>query len=280
MDFYFGRLNIAGGYEGDKAERLLAALRAGIIINKYNNNWTVYDVSMWSRGDSDAQSFIVGRLTRYHDTKEDTFDDETKRPTQMSVPRKVYGEGRFFIHVKSMLIAYSPDSGIRESSFRRYLAEIIHHGLGGILVHVEIDPIIEAYQFIRDVKSLDTVRDISVWIKPSNPGYKDQWKEVDEELQEEKVEEFHTRYKLKDKVKAAIPEGGFLEKILLMVSDGYGNAKARGTKDGEMKTIRSGQAPKQVEFDSKEVDDAQVAERLADDLEAMSSQQIPYDGNS
>lgn len=274
MEYFIGRLNMYGAVK-EKEEILYRALDARAIIERYRSKWVAVDVMRRTsqRDVEEKPVYVTGRLVRYHDTTEEVFDEDERRVRSVLVEDKMFGDGQFVIHCPSNLIAYVPSHGIREASFRKNLSLLIEEGLGGIFIDVEIIPVVESYDFIQAVTEFDEIHDISIYLAPSNPGYRDQWAEVDKEFHDVKAQHFLARYQFLDNVKAVIPENSMLRRFLAMMADGYGRAKAQGTVKGILRRISSDEGIRRIELPD-DMTEEEAFERVAPVLEQFSAEQI------
>jgi len=122
---------------------------------------------------------------------------------------------------------------------------------------------------------MDRVDEIAASVTPSNPGYREQWRPVDEELQELDAEEMTVKYSLKGNSNLDIPETGLLSRLIAMVADGYGSLRAKGVFEGAPVQISSKEQPKTITL-SEDVAVDPLPE-LAKKLKAIAAEQTPYE---
>ena len=163
--------------------------------------------------------------------------------------------------------------GIQESSFRKNLALLIEEGLDRFFIDVRIIPIIETQNFLEAIAEFDEIKELSVYLVPSNPSYRDQWAEVDSELQEVHAESFSAKYKFVKNAKTVIPENSMLERFLAMMADGYGRARAIGWVRGALRKIHSEKAVLKIEIPD-DLGSDEAFDEVAPVLEQYHAEQI------
>ena len=173
-------------------------------------------------------------------------------------------------------MAFTPSRGIKGSSFLKNLSLLIEERFQRVFISVEIIPLIDSYEFIQALISLESVSELSMSLVPSNPGYRDQWREIDEELHITQTKELSLKYQFAEGVKAKIPDGGLLDKFLSMIADGYGKARAKGVLGGVARRISSVDQFKTVDV-SDELGSEDMINVVSNELQRLAAEQIPHE---
>ncbi len=101
--------------------------------------------------------------------------------TTASVPNKIIAKSRFFIHVKSGLIAFNALADIPKAVFFNRFVEIFKESYQNFMVEAVIYSIDEEYKFYETIKTFNTIEKIKS-THPSNPRFRHKWKDIDERM--------------------------------------------------------------------------------------------------
>jgi len=232
--FYFGRLNLSKGlYRGKKS--IIDLLNHGFILKKLNINYGIFDLVFLKH--DELGNIITGKLVKYQDFKEENVIVKDAAIGLINVPGVILGNCEFYLLEKTHLIAYNPYGKIISSeSFCKIFSEIIIGGNDSFLIDAIIHPVVEEFQFLEFLKSMQLLKKFTVSLVPSNPNNRDLWKAMDERLRNMNV----TKYKetLEGDKNKGLKIDELTESKIYMAEDGYGKATAEGiSRDGTDITI-------------------------------------------
>ncbi|HEX8235984.1 MAG TPA: hypothetical protein VF600_08505 [Abditibacteriaceae bacterium] len=240
--YYFGRLNVIASYD-DKT----AFVRQGLNIDRFIGNkgydYGFFEVDQIQSGD---ESFFHGYLVKYApETDAEVAVLETRRLEDTSINNRVVAKSRFFLHVRSGLIAYHPvSSQINRDAFRSRFRALFEESHGNLLVRAEIQLIQDQYQVLAELDNFEFITKVSVYLHPSNPSTRELWKNVDERLQKLGATNYHEQIEGKiEKEGLKVKGDEELAAKISMAEDGYGKAEVTGLMDGQRKTITTQDNP-------------------------------------
>lgn len=246
--YYFGRLNIVSAYNEDKKDFLERGLNSGILKYERNYSWGFFE----TEDVPEQGEYISGFLVKYRPFDPEQFvNTETREIEDQEIRNRVKSKSRFFLHVKTGIIAYQVVNGISDSSFRRNFAKLLAGVYHDFFIDAEIQAINQEESFFEAVQRFESIAKVSIYLHPSNPSSRHVWKNTDERLKDLEVESYTEIYKLKEsRSNLDIREDQEINSKLYMASDGYGKAKIKGKRNGEYETITTGDNPIEAEVEN------------------------------
>lgn len=246
--YYFGRLNIVSAYEEEKKLFLERGLNSGVLISERNYTWGFFEIESVVEQDD----YLCGFLVKYRPLDPEQFvNTETREIEEQEIRNRIRAKSRFFLHVRTGIIAYQVVSEISEKSFRENFAKLLEESYNNLFIDAEVQAINQEESFFEAIKSFDSIAKVSIYLHPSNPSSRDIWKRVDERFKSLGLESYTEVYKLKeDRSNLDIEGDEEISSKLHMASDGYGKAKVRGKKDGEYETVTTGDNPIEAEVEN------------------------------
>ncbi|NJK29588.1 MAG: hypothetical protein HC851_07745 [Acaryochloris sp. RU_4_1] len=246
--YYFGRLNIVSAYEEEKKQFLEHGLNSGVLISERNYTWGFFEIESVVEQDD----YLSGFLVKYRPLDPEQFvNTETREIEEQEIRNRITAKLRFFLHIRTGIIAYQVVSQINEKSFRENFAKLLEASYNNLFIDAEVQAINQEESFFEAVKSFDSIAKVSIYLHPSNPSSRDIWKRVDERFKNLGLESYTEVYKLKaDRSNLDIEGDEEINSKLHMASDGYGKAKVRGKKDGEYETVTTGDNPIEAEVEN------------------------------
>jgi len=246
--YYFGRLNIVSAYEEEKKPFLERGLNSGVLIPEKNYTWGFFEVENVVEQDD----YLCGSLVKYRPLDPEQFvNTETREIEEQEIRNRIRAKSKFFLHVRTGIIAYQIVSQISEKSFRKNFAKLLEKSYDNLFIDVEVQTINQEEPFFEAIKNFDSITKVSIYLHPSNPNSRRIWERVDERLKNLEVESYRESYKLKeDRINLDIEGDEDINSKLHMASDGYGEAKVGGKKDGEYRIVTTGDNPVEAEVEN------------------------------
>lgn len=116
----------------------------------------------------------------------------------------------------------------------------------GIFGELHVSPIKEEYSFIEKVRQMSVVKKITMHLVPSNPRFRDQWKDVDERLRQNHISKYKEEQESNDRAGLVVDD--ITESKMMMTEDGYGDSKAIGEdENGNLVIVRTLHRDKDVQ---------------------------------
>ncbi|ANV92078.1 hypothetical protein [Picosynechococcus sp. PCC 8807] len=246
--YLFGRLNIIAAYNEDKADFLWRGLSAGITHRVRDHEWGFFEVS-----ELQERQFITGFLAKYQPTdSEEYIDPETQEIEERNVTNRIEAKSRFFLHVKTGILAYQKNSQIEIKTFRDKFREVMKACYSNFFIDVDIQQINEEKTFFEAIKKFSSIKKIRVKLHPSNPNSRDIWEDVDNDLQRRRIRERTeiTVFDGEEGQPVNIDDDAELNARLHMASDGYGVATIDGVRGGQTERVRTGDNPVEAEVEN------------------------------
>lgn len=251
--YYIGRLNLISAYRDDKKTFLLRGLRSSVALPVKTYAYGFFKVE---EVQYDIEDYISGFLVKYRPSEpSEVVDTDTREIEDQEFRDRVRAKSRFFLHVKTGIIAYQVFGEFSEKVFKKNFCDLLEQAYDNFFVNVEIQTINQEVSFFESLKRLDTISKVSIYLHPSNPSNREIWRRQDERLQELKIESYKEEYKFKSSSNGtAAKDDEEISSKLHMASDGYGKARIIGKVDGETKVVSTGDNPVvcNVETDDEE----------------------------
>jgi hypothetical protein len=240
--YVFGRLNLIAAYQ-DKKEFLFKGLRTDNVIQARGFGWGFAESGELH---SEQGLFLTGLLVKYRpEATDEVFDPKTHVLGDKQVENKVIAKARFFLHVKSGLIAYRVIGAvINDQSFRGHFKKLFEEAHENLLVDVEIQSIDERSQIFEAIRRLDSISRVVVVLHPSNPNNAELWRSTDDRLKKLEAGSYREQIDAKRGGPGLKIEGDKEVKgKITMAADGYGKADVTGQVAGKAKTVSTQRKP-------------------------------------
>lgn len=228
---------------------MLDGITASTTIHKRNRTWGFFDVEeirdVEIVQDFD-KDFISGYLVKYNPEgeEEEIANPVTRQIEESLLPNSIAAKSRFFLHVKSGLIAYYIKPGISQDQFKELFCALFQEGHENFFVSSEIQDIEENYNFFERIKRFETIFSIQIYLHPSNPSNHDRWKRIDERLKRVNASSYRETIQAKKNSDGLhIEEDEDFNSKAHMAQDGYGKAKVSGLISGEIAKVTTGETP-------------------------------------
>jgi hypothetical protein len=178
--YYFGRLNLIAQYQ-NKRDFLLSGLRTRKTIEAYRHAWGFFDISEIGSGQN---QFITGLLVKLRpESEEEIADLETHELTSAELQNQAVAKARFFLHVRTGLIAYHPVSGyISAGQFVEHFVRLFKEGHDNFFVDAEIQAVEERYRLLDELARFEAVFEVIVSLHPTNPNFDPIYERTDRRL--------------------------------------------------------------------------------------------------
>lgn len=240
--YYFGRLNITASYE-DKGDFLLDGMKRGLEYNIYGSDWGFFEADMV---EFDNQIFIHGYLVKYKSTTdEEIVVRETLQIEDETVKNRVLAKSRFFLHIKTGIIAYHPVGGqINRNQFQKNFAEVFMENKDRLLVQLDISSIEQDQEIFDAIRRFTRIQEVITVLHPSNPDSRERWRHIDQRLRDLEAAKAKEIIEAKPGSEGLKPLDDEETKAkIIMANDGYGEASVSGVMDDEFRTVRTRDNP-------------------------------------
>lgn len=253
--YYIGRLNIISAYSDDKEVFLTKGLRSEIHLPAQTYAWGFFEVDRLVR---EEEVYLHGFLVKYRPSEStEVVDISTREIEPSEFNDKVKAKSRFFLNVKSGILAYQILGDITDKVFRRSFCDLLHRAYDDFFVDFDIQTINKNVSFFESISSLDSISKITISLHPSNPSNRKIWQKQDERLKALNIKTQTDIIRLKSDVSASkITDDEEINSKLHMASDGYGKARITGKFANEEKVVSTGDNPItcKVELEAEKVD--------------------------
>jgi hypothetical protein len=261
--YYLGRFNVISAYSGEKVDFLLNGLSTSAVLPARAYAYAFFDserLEYSSLLDDTSDAYLSGLLVKYRPREDgETVDWSTGEIEDLEVHNRVQCKSRFILHVKTGIIAYHVIGDFTEISFKKIFCDLFERSHNEFFVDAEIQAINHEVSFLESLERLDSIKKISIYLHPSNPSNRAIWKAQDERIKRLEVKSYTEIYQLREAAKAsAIRSDDDVQSKLRMAMDGYGKAKVVGVRDGDKRTLSTGDNPItcDVEIEKEESDDS------------------------
>lgn len=274
--FYLGRV-IKGGSLTQGS--LIRALSDPVAVVHRDYAWTFTD---FQAGPGDQWFFA--RLTKYKpEGVVRVIDHDAHREVPQVAPDLIVAASPFvYVPDVSGLAYLHIWNQIQREVFARRFAEVVEASLKNFFVRCELEPIADIRSFVRKLKSLDSILDVSARVHLPNPLFGPLWKSLRDYVARRNAEtlKIEEHAKSPDGLSTDLPrlvstttevmiseesDVAIGDAAVLMASDGYGAARITGTRGNRKVILRTSET--QVNFghdsDAKPTD---LAERVIEAL--------------
>lgn len=241
-NWFFARLNLL---PVPPADQKLDILKSGLQAPSREHRgflWRFLDVDTLTVS---GQDFLTAYLVKYRpEAAEKVVDEKAGTFSETKVSYPVEAQSRFFLHIKSLLLAYRPAGGkIRPDTFCSRFADLFEYQEP--FHAVEINPIHEEHVIWDEIKKFDRVDRFKVRLHPSNPKTKDLWDFFDERLKELGAASYEEEIKADEKSERGLrlADDKETKAKIGMAEDGYGRATVTGHAQGKTKTVSTARSP-------------------------------------
>lgn len=265
--FLFARLNVIAQFE-DKRSFVLQALSGRQTLKVRSHLWGFFEVEQLD----DYPEYVTGYLTKLKPLfAEEVGNLEKHRLGTADVANLVVAKSRFFLHVRTGIIAYHAiASHITRSVFEQRFARLFEEGHEKFFVSAELQTIEARESFITALAEMERVWKITFDLHPTNPSYSELYRNVDERLKHLRAASYREEI-------VASPDGPGLavgddQDVISkagMAEDGYGRAVAVGTRNGKRTSIATSQNPVSAQVDTRERTPGQILGSIVDDFTAL-----------
>lgn len=242
IQYHFGRLNLIAVYD-NKKDYLEKGLKTQKVINDRNQRWGFFDVNLIQ---IEGESYYSGYLVKYNPEgeEEEIVNLEEGRIEEQTFINSVRAKSRFFLNVRSGVIAFYLRTGINKKQFKDFFCKIFELGHENFFVNTEIQDIENDYDFFNRIRKFETIFEVQIYLHPSNPSNHDRWKRVDERIKALNAYSYKEiiQGKKNDEGLKILDDDEFVSKIH-MAQDGYGTAKVQGLVGGEKDKASTGKNP-------------------------------------
>lgn len=154
--------------EMTKFEIMLKALNDAKTIIFRGNPFIFIDVSTIIIKET---KYLYGKLIKYGDKEESTFDIEYKKTSSVVVPDKIIAQTHFIIEFDESLLLYTESTNhINKNSFIERFNELVYSGLSETGYEVTANPIHDNYAFYDRLIKLNKINILELKIFPTNPN--------------------------------------------------------------------------------------------------------------
>ena len=253
--YYIGRLNIISAYSDDKEVFLTQGLTSQAHLPTKSYAWGFFEVDRLVR---EEEVYLHGFLVKYRPSEStEVVDISTREIEPSEFNDKVKVKSRFFLNVKSGILAYQILGDITDNVFRRSFCDLLRRAYDNFLVDVDIQTINHNVSFFESIRSLDSISKITISLHPSNPSNRKIWQKQDERLKALNIKTQTDIIRLKsDILVSKITSDEEINSKLHMASDGYGKARITGKSANEEKVVSTGDNPIKckVELEAEKAD--------------------------
>jgi len=242
IKYYFGRVNLIAA-EKDKDALLWKGLNSEKVLRVRDYNWGFFEID---KREQDEQQYYFGYLIKFRpSTDEEVAVTETHKLGYEEIQNLVRAKSRFFIHVKSGVIAYHPvGSEIKRKTFCDRFVKLFQTAFDNFFIDAEIQAIEERTKIFDAIKAFEKVRKVSIYLHPSNPRLSRVWEKTDQRLKKLRASKYHEAFEAgSNEVGLEMVNDKEIESKITMADDGYGKADITGLRDGKEKTVSTSDNP-------------------------------------
>lgn len=235
--YYFGKINLVGEYVTDRQQQLWAALDSPSEVSSSEKYlWTFVDTE---RLQAEGDEYYIGQLVKFTDEADKTVDRESHRTQKVVIDDRIVAEAGFIIHAESGLIAYQRDgSQIKPDMFRKYFGQVVVRHFQGFFFECEVRVVGDFEEFEKRLRRFSKLEALNVEVHTTNPGRK-AYAGIEEELRRVNAHTKKLGYEAPSGQGLDIENHDDILAYIEMVSDGYGEAKAAGEREGHFEEVSS-----------------------------------------
>lgn len=248
--FLFGRLNIIAEYQ-DKAAFIMRGLESHELRRVREHLWGYFDVERLP----DRSDFATGYLTKLRpEFAEEVGDLERHEISVTSVSNRAIAKSRFFLEIPTGLIAYQlVGRHISQEIFEEQFARLFEESYKRFFVSAEVQTVEARASFLEALATFERVQSITIQLHPTNPHYSEIYRTVDERLKTLRAKRY------KEIISAAHDGPGLaatndtdIRRKAAMAEDGYGEARASGSRHGRPARASTRENPVSIEAETRD----------------------------
>ena len=258
--YYLGRV-VKGGILNQ--DRLKDAILDPIELHK--NKYVYSFVNMQDYG-----NFIFGKIAKFKRFGEIEKIDRKEHVETTIYEHDVKEVSSCFVYVPEFSgIAYQHIwNNFEKDQFESIFSKLVSEKFDNMLIHCEIDPVVDLRAFISRLHELKKINSIKATVKPPNPLFGPCWKSIKDYLAERNASEItineeaksgglntkiqkmieivlkHNKNALEEIAELTEYDNSLSDSAVLMAADGYGVAKIEGEDDSGNVIIRTKQNQK------------------------------------
>lgn len=264
--YCFGRLNLIANFE-DKRSFIFDGLNSGKILAE-SSLWGFFGIREFNF--PDIGTFAIGYLVKYKNESEYEVAVPAEHELQsVSIEKVVVAKSRFFLHIKTGIIAFHPlPQQIDYDQFRSKFVKIFTLSYDNLFVSAEIQAIQQRFKLLEYIRQFTPLKKIEIKLHPSNPNNSKRWQRFDGRMKAENVKEYYETF-VSDRngFNTSIADDHEITDKIVMAEDGYGKATISGMIGDRSKKISTSDNPLTVEIqdnDNPEIMMQQIKPQLDD----------------
>ena len=254
ISYYFARISHLNQVKvKSKSDYLLKGIASKAVIERRGFHYKFIQIGKTT---FEGSSFLYGYLVKYDPAvDEETIDEKTSSFQIATIDNKVNAKCHFIIHPDSSVIMFHEDvQNLRKTSFYEIFSELFETNYDNMFVQFRIDPLLDKYAFLEEVKKFISVKKVTIDLVPSNPHYADRWQRIDERLKKANVSNYKEVLENKRDGEGIIIDDE-VENGFLMSEDGYGESKVEGITDKGERVITTKKNNKQIKVKASNTGD-------------------------
>jgi len=241
--YELGRFNLISNLFTPEVEGKFEFLRKGLTSGQAEESrgsyWSFLDVTSIPVEDVE---YLHGYLVKYDRREERKVVDSQRRHIDVKVlENAVQAAAGFVIHPPSSIIAFHPmPPDIPRRTFIERFVALFELGHPSSFISAEIQLIHEDHKVLDAIRRFEAISRVFVYLHPSNPSNREQWRDFDERLRALRVTKYREEYVAPVQPGTSglkIAGDPDIEKKVVMAQDGYGEAGVTGIDDGRPRTV-------------------------------------------
>lgn len=285
--FYLSRV-VKGGRLSP--ERFLEVLAKPKPIFAGDHGWTITDYQA-----SEDGTWHFGKLTKYKpEGAIAVLDGERNVEIEQREPNLIVASSPFVYIPEFAGLAYLQVwNNIERTVFPKRFVSIVQATMDDFFVHCTVEPIGDLRTFVRKLKELDVISEMSARVRPTNPLYSPLWQSLREYIAKRKASTVKVEEQAENgalvtqlpAIAARIAEGlplpepgpeGYAafpigDAALLMAADGYGTGRVTGRKGKDRVVVHTSQSQKNFDM-SPDADPAALGKRTLELLDEIAQE--------
>lgn len=263
--FYFAEYEISGSYGFSTYSRDLSIdeINDELIQDYISSEGPVITTSdaewYFGRPESDPE-LLYGKFGKVYRDEPIIYDDEEQDFIEVAEPNIDADYSVFVIDMEKNLIIYSSTYRVRHANFKKYFEKgFEEHTSGNLEIELKLLENNDEFEYV--IENLP-IYGVEAELEPSNPGAEDEWRELDDSMQEMLINKLEIGAEGDD----INVDEDFLRQVLEMSQSDYGNDwSITYGDDGYVKVISADEEVINESFDD-EVDTIPSLRQRAQDL--------------
>lgn len=220
--YYFGRVNIISPYFSDKHDFISFGLKSDhkVEIGKY----------LWGFGTLETlklenDSYFCSSLIKFNQLSQ----NKHKKPRKDLSYNNVNAESRFFINIKSGIIAFQLVTGkINLNQFLNNFPKVFKKDY--VNKRVEVYIIAKEEKFLESINHFSSIKSVDITLVPPNPSSRRIFREISEKMINDGIAKSKENNEIKtDRDGKELIQSRNEEGKIAMASDGLGKVEVTGT---------------------------------------------------